>query len=285
MSKDFTKANFDQVVVTLSKDFNRPNFDQVAVTLIEKLLDEDEEHKKTQGMKKISSTDSNLSEDGKVPYIIYKDFATVYFLTHNDKKYVIKKFDELHHEHYMNEVNFLSYLKESDMVPTFYYHSEEKMYIVTEQYDGNVLALFLDENILEETINVIVETINKMLIVLNIEYGVKHNDIKYNNVVYKKNNDFYKFAFIDFSLSSIVTVFNGEEIKKAKLFRNMFDCNYVEFMEYINKQQFYNWLGSPFTRFQQLRAIETNETDDIKTLSFSYKLAMYERNKINLTLQ
>lgn len=268
----------------MSKDFNRANFDQVIVSLIEELLDGNDEHKETRGMKKISSTDSNLSEDDKVPYIIYKDFATVYFLTHNNKKYVIKKFDEFNHEHYMNEANFLSYLEESDMVPTFYYHNEKKMYIVTEQYDGDVLSLFLDDDITEETIDMIVQKINKMLIILNIEYGVKHNDIKYNNVVYKKDGDFYKFAFIDFSLSSIVTIFNGEEIEKAKLFRNIFGRDYIELVEHINKQQFYNWLGSPFTRFQQLRTIETNETDDIKTLSFSYKFAMYERNKINLTL-
>lgn len=263
----------------MNKDFSKSNFDQTIVNIIEKLLNQDDKIKEIHGMKKISSTDSNFSDDEKVQYIIYKDFATVYFLNYDNKKYIIKKFDRFHYEYYMNEVNFLCYLDKSDLTPIFYYHyhdhCKEKIYIVTEQYDGDVLSLLTDENTSNETILKIVQEINKKLLKLNLEYGVNHNDMKYNNIVYKKHEDFYKFAFIDFTLSELVL--------KNKTYINLFDNDYIDFIEHIKKKQFHNWLGSPLTRFQQLRDIETNDTDDIKTLSINYKLLIDEKNKNKLS--
>jgi hypothetical protein len=112
-----------------------------------------------------------------------------------------------------------------------------------------------------------------MLISLYYEYGVKHNDMKYNNIVYKKIDNEYKFVFIDFSFSYVLkniqktsencSVF-VENIYYDK-FLNLFFDDTDEDADFQNIKQFRNWLGDSFSQYILLKS-SIGCTDDMKSL-------------------
>lgn len=202
----------------------------------------------------------------------------------NNKKIIKKYKNSLHTNYYYNEINFFLYLQDTNLVTKIINFDIVELSITMEKYDKDVEDLLFelkDEN----EIYHIVKTINIMLYVLYYKYGVEHNDMKYNNIVYKKVNDVYQFAFIDFSFSHIlqkIPMIYGEnesfiENENFEFFENIFNDNsYI-----INIPRYQNWLGSNLTQYISLNK-SLGSTKDLRTLYLDLE-RIVKKKKIDIT--
>ncbi len=188
-------------------------------------------------------------------------------------------YDE-HYDYYANEINFLTYLRNSNLVPKLYGHNEVQFMIALEKFDGDVESLLYEISDID-ILHKIISDINQLLFKLNFEYGVVHNDMKYNNILYRKIDDYnYEFVFIDFSFSCIQEKIprKYKETKEPKEF--IINKNYEKFEDLfpreITNKRFRNWLGCEFTRKILMRD-SIGPTEDIRSLYFDMSRIMTKK--------
>ena len=217
-------------------------------------------------MSKVLSMDSLVASTSncfcqrylKIPIMSKKSSIGKVFFPKN--KNIIYKWHSFDHQNYFeNEVLFYDILRDSNLVAEMYDHDEcdcESSIITLEQYDGDVEDLILALTDIDKIGHIIGKIIN-LISKLNFEYGVKHNDMKFNNIVYEDiKNKFYPdeafasnfvFRFIDFSFSQIESINLSERYGSG----------------YVGKYR--NWLGSSFDRSVKYKEV-TGRSEDLKSL-------------------
>jgi predicted Ser/Thr protein kinase len=83
--------------------------------------------------------------------------------------------------------------------------------LVLERYDGDLFSL-LDNNLTPIQMRSIIQTIIDLSLRMNLQYGIRHGDLGFNNIVYRNNNP-YDIRIIDFDSSTIYD--NNHKIVKT----------------------------------------------------------------------
>lgn len=229
--------------------------------------------------------ESKLFVDNLCGDIIYKNticenknsYANIYTVVingnYNNKEYIFKFYNNILDNFYYNEINFLMYLQNFNIVPKIYDFYEGFYFsIVMEKYDGDVENLLYDlmQNKSFDLIKYIIQKIILKILLLNKEYGVLHNDMKFNNILYNNINDNYNFVFIDFSFSHIIKSVN------SPMFIDIYNDD-INYDNYHNDDNYNNWIGTKMDRFFVYKDA-IGKTDDIKCLYIDLKRICINKN-------
>lgn len=147
------------------------------------------------------------------------------------------KEEVINHAIIMNCEN--KYNVSSSIAPTLYdaWYCDEKdgntiFYILMEKYEGNLydfIKKYKNMKFLKTIINLALNNLTSTLYFIHQNCNICLNDIKLENILYKKNrNDIYEFVFSDFGLSSKNTDINCKQ-EDFKRFRKLVDTMKKEY--------------------------------------------------------